>query len=143
MLHLAALLVGASVALGADGRTRRAARCERPTMSDARSAHLAAVARVHPIVMRALWASVATGLVLFALHSERFVTSAIFWVKMGLLVGLLVNGVLMQVAERDAREADSETTSASAWRRLGTSARASTALWLLVAASGLLLYAVP
>lgn len=85
--------------------------------------------------MRSLWASLLSGLGLFVLHTEAYLTSGIFWIKI-LLVGVLLgNGLVMQVAERDAREAASE----SAWARLRGTAFASTALWSVVTLAGVLL----
>ena len=142
-MHVGALLYGGGFAIASDRLTRDAA-----TSSDecVREAHLGAIARVHPIVTRALWASLASGGVLFAIHVERYVTSGIFWTKMALLVALLATGFAMRVTERDAREAeadadadDSRARLESIWQRLRGTATASTALWTLVALAGVLL----
>lgn len=138
-MHVGALLFGGGFAVATDRLTRDAATS---TDADVRTSHLAALARVHPIVTRALWASLASGGVLFALHVERYVTSGIFWSKMALLVALLVTGLAMRVAERDVREAEaSESREAleGIWRRLRGAAVASTTLWSLVAIAGVLL----
>lgn len=138
-MHVGALLFGGGFAVATDRLTRDAARS---TDADVRTLHLAALARVHPIVTRALWASLASGGVLFALHVERYVTSGIFWSKMALLVALLVTGLAMRVGERDVREAEaSESREAleGIWQRLRGAAVASTTLWSLVAIAGVLL----
>lgn len=138
-MHVGALLFGGGFAVATDRLTRDAARS---TDADVRTLHLAALTRVHPIVTRALWASLASGGVLFALHVERYVTSGIFWSKMALLVALLVTGLAMRVGERDVREAEaSESREAleGIWQRLRGAAVASTTLWSLVAIAGVLL----
>ncbi len=90
-------------------------------------------------MLRAIWTSVLSGVGLFLLHSERYLTSGIFWIKMALVIALLANGLILQVAERDAREApDDATASLDVWRRMRGSAFASTALWSLVAIFGVL-----
>ncbi len=138
-MHVGALLFGGGFAVATDRLTRDAASS---TDADVRTSHLAALARVHPIVTRALWASLASGGVLFALHVERYVTSGIFWSKMALLIALLVTGLAMRVGERDVREAgasESREALEGIWRRLRGAAVASTTLWSLVAIAGVLL----
>lgn len=146
-IHFAALLVGVRFALPADRRTRRVARDVAhegsASSGSTRAAHLAAIARIHPVVMRALWGSVLSGLGLFAIGAERYITSGIFWIKMALVVALLANGFVMQIAERDAREALAAGVVTSGWSRLHTTATASTALWCLVAAAGFVVLVHP
>jgi hypothetical protein len=142
-VHVGALLYGGGFAVASDRLTRDAARS---TDAHVRTSHLAALARVHPIVTRALWASLASGGVLFALHVERYVTSGIFWSKMALLVALVVTGLAMRIAERDEREAgasESREALERIWRRLRGTAVASTTLWTLVAIAGVLLEGAP
>jgi uncharacterized membrane protein len=129
VVHVLALVAGGGLALAHDRGTLRAARAD-----DAeRARHLAELAAVHPLVIGALGVSVASGLVLFVLDVERYVTSGLFWIKMALLVGLIGNAIAMQVAERGLRE-DGATT--AGWTRLRGTALASTVLWALVAAAG-------
>ncbi len=146
-MHVGALLYGGGFAIASDRLTRGAASSSDEGM---REAHLGAIARVHPIVARALWASLASGGVLFAIHVERYVTSGIFWTKMALLVALLATGLAMRVTERDARDAEAEADAdadaddsrarlESIWQRLRGTAIASTTLWTLVALAGVLL----
>jgi len=143
VLHLGALLFGGGFAVAADRGTRAAARdSDAEVSTQMRARQLVALAELHPLVMRALWISIASGLALFALHAERYVTSGVFWVKMALVVALLANGLVMQIAERDAREASPSAIGAGAaavWGRLRASAVASTALWALVLVAGVLL----
>ena len=139
LTHIGALLYGGGFAIASDRLTRDAVKS---TDAGVRSSHLAALARVHPIVTRALWASLASGGVLFALHVERYVTSGVFWAKMALLVALVVTGLAMRVAERDVREAAADESCEAVeriWRRLHGTAVASTTLWTLVAVAGVLL----
>ncbi len=143
VLHVGALLFGGGFAVAADRETRAAARASGAEGSvQVRARQLVALAGLHPLVMRALWVSFASGLALFALHAERYVTSGIFWVKMALVLGLLANGLIMQIAERDAREAQpgaADASAAGAWGRLRASAIASTSLWASVLVAGVLL----
>jgi len=62
---------------------------------------------------------------------DTFISSRIFWMKMGLMVALLANGVLLVRSERDATHAE-----AQAWTRLHFIATVSLILWFLITLAG-------
>jgi len=134
-LHVVALVVGGGFALARD-RVTLAAR-HRPE-----GGRLSELGATHRTVGTALAISVATGATLFFFQAERYLLSGIFWVKMALVVALAGNALVMQVAERNVREAGATTASpqstahASAWRQVVATAQVSSVLWILVAIAG-------
>lgn len=129
-VHVLALLGGGGLAVAHDRGTLRAAESD----AAVRRHQLGELGAAHPLVATALGTSLASGVVLFFLHAERYLTSGVFWVKMALVTGLAVNAVVMALAERDLREGDS--VAAAGWRRLCGTARTSTVLWILVVVCG-------
>ena len=127
-----ALLGGGGLAVAHDRGTLRAYRSVDPKQ---RGDHLRELAAVHRLAGTALGASVVTGTVLFFINVERYIGSAVFWLKMALVVGLAANAVVMQLAERDLREGNSEGASGG-WDRLRGTALASTTLWIAVVVAG-------
>ena len=73
----------------------------------------------------------ASGVLLFASDLDTFLYSKIFWIKMGLVALLLVNGGLVLRAERQAERGDDQ-----AWSRLAWTSGISLALWLLTTLAG-------
>ena len=131
-LHLAAIVVGGGIAIGLD---RLSLRLSRGTGPD-RSSHLAELARTHNLVIGSLGLSIVSGLALVAAEIDNFPTSWIFWVKMGFIVLLLLNGVRMKSIE--SRMAAAGPTDAD-WARLHTVAMSSITLWLVVTFLGVAL----
>jgi hypothetical protein len=78
-----------------------------------------------------------SGVALFFTDVETFAESVAFWVKMGLVALLLLNGLLMTRTESVLRRsADGDTAS---WGRLRTTAFASGVLWLATLLAGVAL----
>lgn len=74
---------------------------------------------------------IASGVLLFAADTGTYLTSRLFWVKMGLLALLMVNGaVLIRVGQR-AGSGDER-----AWHTLRHTAVVSLALWFLTTLAG-------
>ena len=71
---------------------------------------------------------------MLAADLDSLLYSRVFWIKMGLVALLLVNGATLWAAERRAGRRD-----ASAWRTLRVTATASVALWLLATLAGVAL----
>ncbi|MEO5510406.1 MAG: hypothetical protein ABIS27_07220, partial [Longimicrobiales bacterium] len=65
---------------------------------------------------------------------EEFIAAPVFWIKMGLVVLLLINGLMMQ-----RTEARLTSGAHAAWQKLRVHARLSMALWLLIATLGIIL----
>ena len=129
-LHVGGLVGGGGCAIASDRATFLA--LGQPP--DARVHHLRALAGVHRIVVVGLTAVVVSGVLLFASDYDTFLSSTVFWVKMGLVSLLLVNGSLLLRAERQAARGDE-----SAWARLAWTSGASLALWFLTALAGIAL----
>jgi Family of unknown function (DUF6644) len=121
--HLAGVLLGGGVAVAAD---RSALGADRP---DA-----AIDARVHRWVVIGLAIIVASGVLMMLADLHTYLTSAVFWIKMGLTVLLLGNGYLRVRAETAVQRGV-----AAAWRRLRSTSIASLVLWFLILLAGTVL----
>jgi hypothetical protein len=122
-VHLAGLLLGGGAAVAADRETLKAAREAEPVRAD----HLAFLGSVHTIAVAGLAMLFASGAAMFLADLDTFWSGRAFWLKMGLVTLLLVNGVVMQKAERLAR-----TLPEKAWGRLKTTSIASLVLWFAI-----------
>ena len=126
-MHIGGLVAGGGCAITADLATIAAARTRSATLV----AQLQLLKRTHVIVILGLAALVVSGVLLFAADVDTFLSSRIFWLKMGLMVVLLANGVLLVRSERDATRAE-----AHAWTRLHFIATVSLVLWFLTTLAG-------
>src|SRR5579884_1099388 len=121
-LHVGGLVTGGGLAIAADRMTLRAIK-----RSDAdRAYQLDALHSSHRIVLISLAAVMISGFFLFAADSDNFLHSTFFWIKMGLVVALMVNGFLLLNAERQAM-----TDAVRGWNRLKITSTISVALWML------------
>jgi hypothetical protein len=125
--HVGGLVVGGGSAITADLATITADR-EGP---DARSSQLHLLNRIHRLVVGGLLALFASGALLFAADVETFLGSRLFWLKMGLVALLLMNGTLLLRGERQVQRGEPR-----AWTRLHHTAMASLALWFLTTLIG-------
>jgi len=125
--HIGGLVVGGGCAISADRLTLRAAR---RSVAE-RANQLGALRGTHRIVVFSLAAVALSGLLLFAADAENFLHSVFFWMKMGLVVALLVNGFLLTRAERQA-----ETDADRGWRWLTVTSTISVVLWMLTTLAG-------
>jgi hypothetical protein len=128
-LHVAPIIVGGGLAIALDRSTLRV----RDDLA-ARARHLEDVALAHRSVVAALVVSTLSGLALLAADLDTFLPSLIFWTKMGLIVLLLVNGVVMTRTEAGLR-----TGRADLWKRLRVLAVTSLVLWLVITFVGIAL----
>jgi hypothetical protein len=126
-VHIGGLVAGGGCAITADLATIRAAR-ESPA---ARTAHLQLLKRTHRLVVLGLAALVASGLLLFAADVGTFLYSRIFWLKMGLIVLLVINGALLLAGERQVQRGEPR-----AWTRLHYTAISSLVMWFLTTLAG-------
>ena len=126
-MHIGGLVAGGGGAITVDLATITAAR----TRSSTLVAQLNLLKRTHVVVILGLIALVVSGVLLFAADVDTFISSRIFWMKMGLMVALLANGVLLVRSERDATHAE-----AQAWTRLHFIATVSLILWFLITLAG-------
>jgi uncharacterized membrane protein len=126
-LHIGGLVIGGGCAISADRMTLRAAR----RSAAERVVQLDALRSTHRIVLVSLGAVLVSGLFLFAADSDSFLHSILFWVKMGLVAALMVNGFLLTRAERQA-----EIDAVRAWKWLTITSTISVALWMLTTLAG-------
>jgi hypothetical protein len=136
-LHIVTLVVSGGLAIAADRSTLRALR--EPV--EARTRHLRELRAVHRPVLIWLTLLMISGTLLAAADVKTFATSIVFWVKMGIVGLLLLNGALLFRAERRLAQSIERGTapSESNWKRLGTFARVSLSLWLLITVLGVVL----
>lgn len=87
----------------------------------------------HGIVIAGLAVVMFSGVLLFAANVDTYADSTAFWIKMGLVAALLVNGWALSRAELDFAAAE------SAWPKLRRAAILSLALWLATTLAGAVL----
>lgn len=126
-LHIGGLLAGGGCAIAADRTTLLAMRAEPAARAD----RLSSLKGIHRIVLAGLILIIVSGVLLFGADVDTYLYSKVFWIKMGLMTLLLVNGAVLVRAEHRAEHGDLR-----AWERLGYSAVASLALWLLTTLAG-------
>ena len=139
-VHLAALLFGGGLAVAADRATLRVGR----RGATDHATQLAELRAVHKPVLIALIALFGSGVLLAAADLETFVASPVFWVKLGLVALLLLNGFVLERTESrirnlSAREVVPAARVQSLWRRLRRSATYSLVLWTATLVAGTLL----
>lgn len=125
--HIAGLLAGGGCAIAADLATIHSAR----EVAAARATELRLLQRTHTLVVLGLASLFVSGALLLAADVETYWYSRIFWLKMGLVVLLLVNGALLLRGERQVGRGDT-----GAWARLHYTATTSLILWFLTTLAG-------
>jgi len=129
--HLGALMIGGGLAIGADRVVLRAGAVTDPA---ARRALADAVGEVHRPVVMALLISLVSGMLQLTADLESLAANRIMWLKIGLLVALAVNGLLM-LRDENALRANLAGTNglvaALRWRAL-----VSLVLWLAIVLAG-------
>lgn len=131
-LHLVPLLVAGGAAIAADRATLRATR---GTVED-RTRQLAEIGRTHRVVLGGLALSFASGVLLFLSDVDTFLESPFFWIKLGLVGLLLVNGFVMTRTEQTLHGRGDD---AVLWGRMRTISMMSLALWLATTLAGVVL----
>jgi hypothetical protein len=126
-MHIGGLVAGGGCAITADLATITAVR----NGSAARTTQLHLLKQTHLIVVLGLVALAMSGLLLFGADVQTFLYSRIFWLKMGLMVLLLGNGLLLLRGERRVQHGEPH-----AWARLHYTAVASLVLWFLTTLAG-------
>ena len=129
-VHVGALITGGGLAVAADRAMLTAGRVDDRT----RRSLLETLAGTHRLVVGSLVLIAASGLLLFASDFETFLYSRFFWIKMGLVLLLMMNGVALWRAERRALSGDH-----AAWGTLRFTAVASITLWFLTTLGGVAL----
>jgi hypothetical protein len=130
--HVGGFLIAGGLAIAADRVVIRATNAS----ADARRVHLGEFHAVHGPVLMGLAVTFATGLLLFLADVETFATAPVFWIKMGFLALLLVNGSGLR---KSAHRLGAGEASDGDWQALRRSAAASTLLWLVAVLTGVML----
>ncbi len=132
--HLLALLFGGGLAVAADRATLRAM----SRHADERHQALQNIRTTHRPVLIALVVLFMSGFALAAADLKTFLGSWIFWVKLGLVGLLVLNGFFLERTETRLRLSpiSGETP---LWRRLRVTAVMSIALWSATLVAGTLL----
>jgi hypothetical protein len=135
-----ALLFGGGFAVAADRATLRVGR----RGATDHATQLAELRAVHKPVLVALVALFGSGVLLATADLETFVSSPVFWVKLGLVAVLLLNGLVLERTESRLRNLSAAAIVParrvqSLWRRLRRSAVCSLALWTATLVAGTLL----
>ncbi|HYL21462.1 MAG TPA: hypothetical protein VEU74_06860 [Gemmatimonadales bacterium] len=128
-LHLAGILVAGGFAVSAD----RAALRWSPA---AGSVELQNAFTVHRWVITGLCLTLVSGVGMLLADLDTYLSSAVFWTKMGLVALLIANGYLKLRAEAGLRDGG-----VSAWPWLRRTAIASIVLWFAVLLAGTVLTA--
>jgi hypothetical protein len=131
-VHLLALLYSGGLAIAADRSTLRAA----GRSASVREYLIDELGAIHRPVLVALMVVFLSGLLLTAADFKTFVASPAFWVKMGLIVLLVVNGAVLTRTEAAIRRTPSPATDEPLWTRLVTNSRVSIVLWTLTLVAG-------
>jgi hypothetical protein len=118
--HIAGLVAGGGTAIALDRATLAAWR----RGSAGRIAHARVVARAHRVVIGGLAVVIASGLLLLAADLDTYLDSRVFWLKMGLVLLLMLNGGLLAGASRRVAGGSDR-----AWRWLRTASLVSLCLW--------------
>lgn len=120
-LHLSSILMGGGTAVALDRQVVRAVRAS----GEARRALLAQLRGSHRVVVPSLVLTVTTGALMTAADLDTFLASNLYWVKLGSVAMLLLNGGFLLAAESAA-----ERSAGEGWGRMTVAAMASLVLWL-------------
>jgi uncharacterized membrane protein len=129
-LHVGGLMFAGGCAITADLASITAAR----ENAAGQTAQLHLLKRTHVIVAVGLFALAVSGVLLLAADVATYWYSRVFWLKMGFIVLLLVNGAAIVRYERKVQQGET-----AAWRRLHQVAAASVVLWCLTTLAGVAL----
>lgn len=132
-LHVGGMLLAGGLAIGADRASLRALRLP----AHDRGTQMRELAAIHKLVLTGLTIVALSGLLLLAADIETFFGSWIFWTKMGLVVLLLLNGLMMTRVE-NGLSADASEASPH-WATLKRTSVSSLALWFAITFAGMAL----
>lgn len=142
-LHVLSMFLGGGIAIGADRRVLLAT----PGTAEAHRAVAEDLKAQHGIVIASLAAIVVSGVLLATADVGTFAVSLVFWSKMAVFVGLMINGLVMRRTEGRVVQAAKNTTEFSVigpdltlpWDALRRSAWVSIAGWFATVFLGVVL----
>jgi hypothetical protein len=126
-VHVAGLVGGGGAAIAADRATLRATR----KGALVGRAQIDTIHNTHRVVLFGLAGLIVSGLLLFAADVDTYAPSKLFWIKMGMVAALMINGAML-VRIGGARFTPDERTR----RALRWTAAVSLSLWLLTTLAG-------
>jgi hypothetical protein len=126
-VHIAGLVSGGGAAIAADRATLRATRRGLALTRQ----QLASIVATHRVVVIGLTGVIVSGVLLFAADVDTYAVSKLFWLKMGMVAVLMVNGAILVRAGRALPEPDERTR-----LTMRRTAAVSLALWLLTTLAG-------
>jgi hypothetical protein len=126
-VHVAGLVGGGGAAIAADRATLIATR--RGAL--VRREQIDAIHNTHRIVLVGLASVIVSGVLLFAADVETYAPSKLFWIKMGMVAALMINGALLVNVGRGVQSPDERTRRTMRW-----TAAVSLALWFLTTLAG-------
>jgi uncharacterized membrane protein len=128
-VHIGGLVGAGGLAISSDRAILRSSRED----AAGRQLRLKDLAATHRPVLIGLSLVFASGLLFFLADLDTFLTSWVFWLKMGLVAALMVNGRLLLSAERAVER---DPTSEPGWQGLRRRAATSLLLWLVITLAG-------
>lgn len=129
--HIAGVVLSGGAAVTTDRATLAAARRSPADRAQA----LVALRSSHRAILIGLGGVLASGVLLLAADLETLLGATFFWVKMGLLVLLAVNGVLLMRAERPVAAGPGDVGAERQWRTLSALSISSLVLWFALVLS--------
>jgi hypothetical protein len=125
--HIAGIVGGGGAAVVADRATLLATR--KGTLAGRQQ--IDAIHATHRIVLIGLTAVIVSGVLLFAADVETYAPSRLFWIKMGMVAALMINGTVLVGTGRGPQPADERMRRTLRW-----TAGISLALWFLTTLAG-------
>jgi hypothetical protein len=126
-VHIAGLVGGGGAAVVADRATLKATRGGRCVTRE----QIDAIHNTHRIVIAGLAAVIVSGVLLFAADVATYAPSKLFWIKMGMVAVLMINGALLVRVGRGGRPLGQGSRRTMRW-----TAGISLALWFLITLAG-------
>jgi uncharacterized membrane-anchored protein len=120
-IHLTAIVLGGGAALLIDFQVIRASRAG----IEQKEKVFRYLKGIHRYVVAWLSVLIVTGVLMTAADYSVLLRSRVYWVKMALIAVLMLNGVTLLFAERNAEKLGVS----SGWRRLTTASMLSVVLW--------------
>jgi len=136
--HIAALLVGGGLAVAADRATLRFVRMASPDHGDYER-WLADLRGTHQPVIIALVVLWVTGVMLAAADVETFAESPKFWIKIGVVTVLMLNGAWLYRTERVLERDAAPAAQSHLLGQLRVASIVSIVLWLATVLAGVVL----
>ncbi len=124
-VHLLAMFFGGGLAVAADRATLRLS-----GDSGSRNRHIEEIAATHRPVLIGLSVLFITGLAMLTSDLETFIKSPFLWIKLGFVVLLVLNGVVLQRTESVLGKSLTDGVDTDRlWKRLRVTSVSSLVLW--------------